>query len=199
MNASSRVLAVVLLVAVCGTLGWILTPSDGEAPRESLAPGARSTTEGASAPSAPAAASDEPSASATSRDPGRGAPITERRVEPDQLELRRELAAAETRHMEAMEAAFAALRESRGPGCIEGWRDESGELRLDAPAPPQPCLVRYYDLPADPVEPAPDPRGKGASQAAPRVRVLAVHLTKANAPQVFAAQVEAERLRARLR
>lgn len=203
MNKSSRFLAVALLLAVCGALAWLLASTEDAARRSAPAIGAPAPSEPSTSP-APAMLDGAPArggqlATDGARNSERSAASAEARTAPDQLELRRELAAAETRHLEAMEAAFAALRESRGPGCIEGWRDESGELRLDAPAPPQPCLVRFYDLPADPAQPAPDPAEKGASQGAPRVRVLAVHLTHANAPQVFAAQAEAERLRARLR
>lgn len=202
MKDSSRVLAVSLLVAVCGALGWMLTPGGDEARRESV----QLPDESRSTPRADDAATPEPTpprgedlARSATSESQRSAATAERRTTPDQLELRQAIAAAEARHIEAVEAAFAALRESRGPGCIEGWRDSSGEVQLDLQAPPLPHLVRVYDLPADPSESALDPSGKGASAAPARVRVLAVHLTQANAPHLQALEAEVERLRKRLR
>ena len=206
MNNTTRILAVSLLAVVGGTLGWILTPSEAEVRQASLtlvepSTEARDSSSPVDLDAVPA--TDDRLAAPDASAPGRSAASAERRTTPDQLELRQALAAAEGRHMEAIEAAFAALRESRGPGCIEGWRDASGEVRLDSPAPPQPHLVRVYDLPAesgfDSASPSSDPSGKGATQGPARVRVLAVHLTQANAPQVLELQAEAERLRRRLR
>jgi hypothetical protein len=206
MNDRSRVLAVVLLVGAAGSLGWMLTPSEGEGRQGSPAPiGASNAAANPNSPVELAAgpASEDQLAQAAPRAQARSAATDERRTTPDQMELRQAIAAAETRRLEAVEAAFEALRESRRAGCIEGWRDATGEVVLDAPAPPLPHLVRVYDLPpesgADVPASPPDPTGKGASQGPARVRVLAVHLTQANAPEVYALQAEAERLRRGLR
>lgn len=123
-------------------------------------------------------------------------PLPERPTVPDQLELRTQIADADTRLMSALEAAYErVLAEGKA---IDGFIDEAGMVQHSSPLPPEPRFVRQLDVPEEP-KPAPGPEEKRDEGSGTPKRVRTLVLTQANAPEVFALQAELESLRARLR
>lgn len=161
-----------------------------EAPADQ--PGAPTATAGGSAPaSASAELAPVPDVRGVAAVPEPGRPTV-----PDQLELRTQIAEADTRLMSALEAAYERVL-ADGAG-IDGWIDETGMVQHLSPLPPEPRFVRQLDLPgAVQPEPGPDEKGGGGDVQPKRVRTLV--LTQANAPEVFALEAELASLRSRLR